>query len=400
MIVKQFFVTAMICFFALNAIAQDQLEQTFGNGIINKVAKDSSFSVHLGARFQTLYNFELEQSGNGSYDSDQSEFLIRRARLKLDGFAYSPKLEYKIELGLSNSDIDGGNEFTGNAPRYILDAVATWNFYKNFELWAGQTKLPGNRERVVSSGDLQLVDRSLLNSRFNIDRDLGIQLRHASQIGEQFILKESFALSQGEGRNITGGNIGGSQYTGRIEMLPFGEFSDYEEAALNKYKSPKLAVGFTYDFNDDAVKTRSNMGEYMQVGDEFHKSDIQTLFADLMFKYQGLSVLSEYASRDADQPIARDSNGIPTGEVVNTGNSFNLQTGYLLGNNYELVTRFTSVNEDNIHSNFRNTNQYTLGLSKYVVGHKLKIQTDFSLNDHHESLPDGLMYRLQVDLHL
>ena len=38
-----------------------------------------------------------------------------------------------------------------------------WHFAKNWELWAGQTKLPGNVERVISSGDLQLVDRSLLN---------------------------------------------------------------------------------------------------------------------------------------------------------------------------------------------------------------------------------------------
>ena len=37
-----------------------------------------------------------------------------------------------------------------------------WNFYENFELWAGQTKLPGNIERVISSGNLQQVDRSLI----------------------------------------------------------------------------------------------------------------------------------------------------------------------------------------------------------------------------------------------
>ena len=53
-----------------------------------------------------------------------------------------------------------------------------WNFHENFELWVGQTKLPGNRERVISSANLQQVDRSLLNSRFNIDRDFGFQLRH------------------------------------------------------------------------------------------------------------------------------------------------------------------------------------------------------------------------------
>ena len=88
------------------------------------------------------------------------------------------KLKYKLELGLSNKDIGGISEFTNNAPRYILDAVIKWNFHENLVLWIGQTKLPGNRGRVISSANLQLVDRSLLNKRFNIDRDMGVQLRH------------------------------------------------------------------------------------------------------------------------------------------------------------------------------------------------------------------------------
>ena len=44
-------------------------------------------------------------------------------------------------------------------------------------------------------------------------------------------MKETFAISQGEGRNISRGNIGGHQYTVRVELLPFGEFKskgDYE----------------------------------------------------------------------------------------------------------------------------------------------------------------------------
>ncbi len=91
-----------------------------------------------------------------------------------------------MELGLSNRDISGASEFTSNAPRYILDAVIKYNFSENFELWFGQTKLPGNIERVISSGNLQQVDRSLLNSRFNIDRDMGIQLRHISNLSDTF----------------------------------------------------------------------------------------------------------------------------------------------------------------------------------------------------------------------
>lgn len=49
--------------------------------------------------------------------------LIRRSRLKFDGFAYSPKLKYKLVLGLSNRDMSGASAFTSNSLRYILDAV-------------------------------------------------------------------------------------------------------------------------------------------------------------------------------------------------------------------------------------------------------------------------------------
>jgi hypothetical protein len=38
----------------------------------------------------------------------------------------------------------------------------------------GQTKLPGNNQRVVSSGSLEFTDRTINNSRFNIDRDFGL----------------------------------------------------------------------------------------------------------------------------------------------------------------------------------------------------------------------------------
>ncbi|MGB5462082.1 MAG: porin, partial [Aureibaculum sp.] len=151
--------------------AQETNAPQFGKGLFNLVGKDSTYTMKIAARMQFLAvaNFEEGESG-------ESNFLVRRARLKFDGYAFSPKLKYKMELGLSNRDISGASEFTSNAPRYILDAVIKYNFAKNFELWFGQTKLPGNIERVISSGNLQQVDRSLLNSRFNIDRDMGIQL--------------------------------------------------------------------------------------------------------------------------------------------------------------------------------------------------------------------------------
>ncbi len=208
-----------IVFLSINTQAQEISDTSFGKGLINFVAKDSTFSVKFAPRFQVRSMSSWDHNG-AIYGSPEHNFIVRRARLKFDGFAYSPKLKYKIELGLSNRDISGANDFNRNTPRYILDAVIMWKFAKNWELWAGQTKLPGNVERVVSSGNLQLIDRSLLNSRFNIDRDLGVQIRHKSNLGGNFITREKFSISQGEGRNVTEGNEGGLQYTARLELLP------------------------------------------------------------------------------------------------------------------------------------------------------------------------------------
>jgi hypothetical protein len=390
------------CLFVLNiSFAQEISDTTFGKGLLNFVAKDSTFSVKFAPRIQVRSNSSWDYTGD-EYDSPEYNFIVRRARLKFDGFAYSPKLKYKIELGLSNRDISGANQFNRNTPRYILDAVIMWNFAKNWELWAGQTKLPGNVERVVSSGNLQLIDRSLLNSRFNIDRDLGLQLRHKSKLGGKVVLREKFAITQGEGRNVTEGNEGGLQYTARVELLPFGTFKskgDYVQSDLKREQSSKLMLAFTYNFNQDAVRERGFAGDYMiRTDGSIYATDQTTIFVDAMYKYNGFSFMGEYAKRTADNEIATEIDGrTPTGDVVLTGNALNLQAGYLFDNNIEIAGRFTSVNYEAI-TNASPVKQYTLGFNKFVVGHKLKVQSDLTFTNV-DGNKDNITFRLGFDLH-
>ncbi len=396
---KRFF-TLTILLGTMIVQGQDITNTKFGKGIINVIAKDSSFSLKFATRMQFLSTTEWDYTGT-KYGKPNTNFLVRRARLKFSGFAYSPKLKYKIELGLSNRDISGASVYTNNAPRYILDAVVKWNFYENFELWAGQTKLPGNVERVVSSANLQLVDRSLLNKRFNIDRDLGIQLRHHFILSDNFLVREIFSIAQGEGRNITTGNLGGHQYTGRVELLPFGNFKskgDYKGGDLKRESTPKLMLGVTYDYNNNAVKTRSNQGSYMENDLGYFQTNISTVFVDAMFKYKGFSFMGEYANRDADHPIATNSDGSTTGDVVEIGSGLNLQAGYLFKNNWEVSGRFTEISLDKTITGKDVNDQYTIGISKYIAGHNLKIQSDVSYSTIAGN-KDGIMYRLQFDIH-
>ncbi|MBL4863161.1 MAG: porin, partial [Crocinitomicaceae bacterium] len=87
------------------SIAQEKISTKFGKGLYNVVSEDSSWSMKFGLRFQSLFVGEWDVNETDGVGVGTSQFLIRRARLKFGGFAYSPKLKYKVELGLSNKDL-------------------------------------------------------------------------------------------------------------------------------------------------------------------------------------------------------------------------------------------------------------------------------------------------------
>lgn len=387
----------LLMFLGTSLSGQDTSNNKFGKGL-QIVGADSSFSMKFSTRFQTLY------LGEYNLDSDEwnDRILVRRARLKFDGFVYNPSVTYKIELGISNRDHGGGDiDESGNTSRIILDAVVKWQATKNWSIWFGQTKLPGNRERVISSQKLQFVDRSLLNSRLTLDRDIGIQFRHKNNVGSQGVLKKMISISMGEGRDIIATNTGGYDFTYRVEYLPFGEFTskgDYFGSDLKREETPKLAFGVTYDINKDAARQRGQLGSFVQDsnGNQF-ATDLSTIFADAMFKYRGFSAMVEYGNKTASENVFATLDDGSTIKYV-TGDAINLQAGYLFKSNSELALRFTSLTPDNAaFSGLREEKQYTLGFSKYIVGHSLKIQSDFSYLER-TGTSNGLMYRFQVEV--
>ena len=187
---------------------QSDKKTEFGNGF-NVMAKDSSYSIKVSVRVQARYDGIYTEDVSPEEAAFESRFYIRRGRLKFSGFVLTPKTTYKVEF-----DIVGG---------FVRDAWIKHNFYKNLSVQYGLGKLPGNRERVVSSQKLQFVDRSQFNDAFNIDRDNGIWLLHHFKLGKS-VIRETFAYTDGRGINDFTAHSG-SSYTGRIDFLPFGEFS-------------------------------------------------------------------------------------------------------------------------------------------------------------------------------
>jgi len=363
--------------------AQNLSNNKFGKGI-QVMAKDSSFYMKASIRFQTLYNGEL----NLVTDEWNDNVMIRRSRLKFNGFVYNPKVEYKIELAISNRDNGKVAAESNSAASIVLDAVLKYKFAPNWQLWFGQTKLPGNRERVISSQALQFVDRSQLNSKYTIDRGTGVQLRGKQKIGN-FVVKEAGSVSMGEGRNFTKSNIGGYEFTGRIELLPFGEFSskgDYFGSDLKREKSPKLAIGVTYDQNNSTTRENGFKGDFLS-----EARNQNTVFVDAMFKYKGFSTMFEYADKRTDESAV-----LLDGTSYQTGTGTNIQLGYLFKNNFEVAARYTDIKPEN--NNWSDDySEMTLGFSRYIVGHSLKVQSDLTFVDH-DIDNDIFRFRLQAEL--
>ncbi|MFT4545657.1 MAG: phosphate-selective porin OprO/OprP [Polaribacter sp.] len=397
------------------AFSQSKLVSIYKNGIQIKAYKDSAktqqiFLLKPEFRFQTRFESSGNPEGGEKFDAN---FMIRRARLKFSGFLYSPNVMYKVELSLSSNDLKSSSDFkeAGGSTKVILDAVVKWRFYKSksgkqsLTLWAGQTKLPGNRQRLVSSQALQLVDRSQVNSIFNLDRDIGVHLHGQFQAG-QVVIRPIFALSKGEGRNIISNNMGGFSYTGKLEILPFGLFTskgDYFEVDLKREAKPKLSLAASATYNEGASREKQTGTFLIDTAGDYMANNLLTILGDVMFKYKGFSFLTEGGFKQVMLKTGQslsvtDSTLVSVGgKSYQTGWGISAQAGYLFKHNIELAARFTRVVPDWSKS-FTGLDEYTIGLSKYVVGHKLKVQTDVTLIDKFNDSDYTLRYRLQVEV--
>jgi phosphate-selective porin OprO and OprP len=119
---------------------------------------------------------------------------VRRLRLRVGGELLSPELLYNLQFSFSRQDMDWDNSAF---PNVLRDASLTWKAAPWAHLIFGLAKLPGNRQRLVSSGEMQMIDRSSVNRTFNLDRDFGVQ---AHCFAEPFSLR--LAVSSGEGRGV------------------------------------------------------------------------------------------------------------------------------------------------------------------------------------------------------
>lgn len=332
---------------------------------IQYTSKDSLFYTNFRFRMQNRLKFNNVLDGT---DNNQIEARIRRLRMRMDGYIYTPKISYSVQLAFTRGDQDFDD--TG-IPNIVRDAVIFYNFSDDFYISFGQNKLPGNRQRVNSSGALQFAERSLVNANFTIDRDFGVTLNLSKKLGNMPINAKA-AVSTGEGRP-TNSTDDGLAYTGRVEFLPLGDFTndgDYSEGDIEREETPKLSIGAGYSYNDRTIREGGQTGKYVQ--DPF---TLKTSFADAIFKYQGFAYQAEYMRRDADNPLNTTDEDEPEDTYTYKGWGLNQQASYLLNHGYEVAGRYTYLKPHQQIAEFeKQTEVIELGITKYMKAHRLKFQ--------------------------
>jgi len=379
----KFCITLLLLAASLNfGFSQDNkfgLTTYYRNGRgVGMVANDSTFSLNFQFRIQNRASYSTMNVDDWSAQS--YEFRVRRLRMKFTGFVIDPRLTYYIQLSFSRGDMDwrGLDESNVNlSPNVVRDAVIYYQATKKLRLGFGQTKLPGNRQRVISSGDQQFPERSIVNLNFNIDRDFGF---FATYTAPHYVLKG--AMTSGEGRNSVV-SLGGLAYTGRVEWLPLGHFTginDDIEGDLEREPTPKVSISGTYHYNDRAERQAGQTGN-----DLYEFRSLVSMEADMVWKYNGWAWYTEYMNRSTSNPVTVNASDITEVRPVNVGEGFLSQLSYLFKNNFEIAGRYAITKPNkalysdpafpSIHVN--QNEQYELGVTKYLRGHRVKIQGSF-----------------------
>src|SRR5690606_14250416 len=146
------------------AFALNKVESEYGDHALSFKSKQGDYSLRIENRIQLRYSnpFDTDPRTPQDVQDKESSFMIRRARLKLNGHAGESWLKYGLQYDW--------------AQPVLRDAYLEIAKYPWARLRVGRGKVIWNDERVSSSGRQQFVNRSILNDVFTVDRQQGLQL--------------------------------------------------------------------------------------------------------------------------------------------------------------------------------------------------------------------------------
>lgn len=335
-------------------------------------------SLVVQGRVQLRYT-HVETDGAPNEDA----FEIARARLTLKGDIFEEGLSYKFQ-------VDFGKGGAALKDFYVDYCV----FDKLLCVRPGQFKKPFSRQQITSSGNLELVDRSITDKAFGAGRDIGLMLHDNYEKSPTFEYALGFFNGTGD-KSIFSGSGSADTTTGDVTVSS-GSFSNVPDMW-----DPALVARLGYNYGGIAGYSEGDfeggglrLGVAGSVESHFDAdNDDDSLIkmeADAVVKYEGLS-LSGGVYRTSQQ----DGDGFSDRTAGDGG--AHCQLGYVVADHYQPVLRYGIVDPRHLGSN-NIEEEYTAGLNVYFHKHELKWQNDLSALNHNDSDTTDWQFRSQAQL--
>lgn len=200
----------------------------------------STFRLAVGGRLQLRHSRPFAADPVAPDDLGQSRETvteIRRARLRLVGHVLSPALTFAVQYDpLEN---------------FLLDARINYAIRPWLQLRAGQWSIEYNRERIISSADQQMVDRSILNRTFMLDRQQGAMVHGRVGRGRRWDSNYWTGVFNGTGRG-RGNDDGRPMWMARYQWNAAGGGLDFTAGDLDRGKDVRAAFAVAASGNRSA----------------------------------------------------------------------------------------------------------------------------------------------------
>lgn len=342
-------------------------------------------ALWLGFRLQGRYDSlpgTLNDASDLAVPADP-EWSLNRGRIKGGGQLFADWLEIYSEY-----------DFTTNG---WLDYRATVHLGEHAGFRIGQWKSEFNRERIDSSGAQQLVDRSLSNYWFTLDRQLGVAAGARLWAGEPADSTVWLEFLSGRGLGAT---FDGDSHLGmlRWQWNPCGEVVGFGQGDLDRSPTPVSAVTLATVHGDTHHTRFSSSGGGQLPGFSYGDYRLFQLMLGTAWRWRGLSWQQELHWKEIEDLGAGGRRHIAGGYVQ--AGAFPSECWGWFPEPLEVVARIASVDPDTAVSSDRQW-EWTVGANWYFNGHRNKISTDLSLLDF-DDLATGAesewRFRFQWDL--
>lgn len=319
----------------------------------------------VGLRFQTRFeDFTVNAPTSDAGPKEQrSELGLNRGRLKMGSTLLAQRLNLYLEYDQPSSN--------------LLDYRATVGLSDSLKLRVGQWKSEFSRERIDSSGNLQMVDRSLANYWFTIDRQAGIALHGRSWRGSQADSSWWAEYLSGQGRGGKTSSDSGL-WLGRWQWNPNGEVLPFSQSDLRRRTSPITSLAVAMVAGESPFTRFSSAGGGQLPGFVDGDYDLQQLLFETAAHYRGVSWQQELHFKRIKDRSSGARHSIK-GFYLQLG-TFPSEWLSSLPRQLEFAARYALVDPDT-DTVTASQREVSLACNWFINGHRNKLTLEYSRLD-------------------